>query len=135
MFDRLLLRRYIGRPSLLRRLFIMMLLFGLAHSASGAVTELGLKLDVRKELLDNGLTVLMVPDPAAHTASFMTFVNAGSRDELKKGTTGLAHVFEHMMFRGTKKFPSYDEALAPLGPETNASTSKDMTVYFVNVPA
>jgi zinc protease len=112
-----------------------MLIFGLAHSAYGAVDELGLKLDVRKEVLDNGLTVLMAPDPAAHTASFMTFVNAGSRDELRKGTTGLAHVFEHMMFRGTKKFPSYDEALAPLGPETNASTSKDMTTYFVNVPA
>jgi zinc protease len=63
----------------------------------------------------------------------MTFVNAGARDELKPGTTGLAHVFEHMMFRGTQKYPNYDTALAPLGAEHNASTSQDMTVYFVNV--
>jgi zinc protease len=77
----------------------------------------------------------MAPDPAAHTVSFMTFVNAGARDELKPGTTGLAHVFEHMMFRGTARFPKYDETLAPLGVELNASTSQDMTVYFVNAGA
>ncbi|MFQ6110383.1 MAG: M16 family metallopeptidase, partial [Candidatus Aminicenantales bacterium] len=46
---------------------------------------------------------------------------------------GLAHVFEHMMFRGTDKFPEYDKVLAPFGPETNASTSQDFTRYFVNV--
>jgi zinc protease len=103
---------------------------GAAASAGG-----GLSLDVRKEVLDNGLVVLMAPSPSAPTVSYMTFVDAGARDELKPGTTGLAHVFEHMMFRGTSKFPKYDETLAPLGPEINASTSHDTTVYFVNVPA
>ncbi len=106
--------------------------FSPADSASAAA---GLDIDVRREVLDNGLTVLMAPDPSAHTVSYMTFVDAGARDELKPGTTGLAHVFEHMMFRGTRKYPQFDAALAPLGPELNASTSQDMTTYFVNVTA
>jgi zinc protease len=100
-----------------------------------AAPATGLCLDVHEEILDNGLRVLMAPDPKSPTVSFMTFVNAGARDELKPGTTGLAHVFEHMMFRGTKRYPQYDEALAPLGAELNASTSQDMTTYFVNVPS
>ena len=146
MFDTSARRRYSGaflsrplpdsdRNLIPPRIIMIMTLLGFAPSAPLHASEGGVSLDVRKEVLENGLTVLMSPDPQAHTASFMTFVNAGARDELKEGTTGLAHVFEHMMFRGTKKFPSYDEVLAPLGPEVNASTSKDMTVYFVNVPA
>ncbi|MEE9218938.1 MAG: pitrilysin family protein [Acidobacteriota bacterium] len=104
-------------------------------TGAGDRTLKGLSIDVRMEVLPNGLRLLMAPDSTSPTVSFMTFVDAGARDELKPGTTGLAHVFEHMMFRGTRKFPHYDEALAPLGPELNASTSQDMTVYFVNVPS
>jgi zinc protease len=121
--------------ALLTLIMILPLLSARPGEAAEATSEPGLSIDVRREVLDNGLTVLMAPDPAAHTVSFMTFVNAGARDELKPGTTGLAHVFEHMMFRGTARFPKYDETLAPLGPELNASTSQDMTVYFVNVGA
>lgn len=92
-----------------------------------------IKLKVEKSRLENGLTILLSQDNSVSTVSFMTYVNAGSRDEVKPGTTGLAHVFEHMMFRGTKRYPEYDKALAPFGPETNASTSNDFTRYFVNV--
>jgi zinc protease len=92
-----------------------------------------IKLKVEKTCLENGLTILFSQDKSVPTVSFMTYVNAGSRDEVKPGTTGLAHVFEHMMFRGTKKYPEYDKVLAPFGPETNASTSNDFTRYFVNV--
>lgn len=102
---------------------------------TGTAPAAELSLDVHEEILDSGLRLLMAPDPESPTVSFMTFVDAGARDELKPGTTGLAHVFEHMMFRGTKRFPNYDETLAPLGPELNASTSQDMTTYFVNVPS
>ncbi|MEE8538038.1 MAG: pitrilysin family protein [Acidobacteriota bacterium] len=102
---------------------------------AGPAPATEISLDVCEEILDNGLRLLMDPDPKSPTVSFMTFVDAGARDELKPGTTGLAHVFEHMMFRGTKRFPNYDETLAPLGPELNASTSQDMTTYYVNVPS
>ncbi|HEX9916290.1 MAG TPA: pitrilysin family protein [candidate division Zixibacteria bacterium] len=91
-----------------------------------------MKLGVKKTVLPNGLIVLTCEDKTVPTVSYMTFVNAGSRDEVKPGTTGLAHVFEHMMFRGTEKFPSYYSATAPFGAETNASTGEDYTMYYVN---
>ncbi len=102
------------------------------HPSQGSEeSEINLKVDTFQ--LDNGLTILMSQDKTVPTVSYMTYVNAGSREEVKPGTTGLAHVFEHMMFRGTKRYPEYDKALAPFGPETNASTSQDFTRYFVNV--
>jgi zinc protease len=92
-----------------------------------------IQLDIHKTGLDNGLTILTCEDHTVPTVSYQTFVNVGSRDEVKPGITGLAHVFEHMMFRGTEKYPDYDQALGDFGPETNAYTGEDMTVYFVNV--
>jgi zinc protease len=92
-----------------------------------------IQLDIRKTVLDNGLTVLTCEDHSVPTVSYQTFMNVGSRDEVKPGITGLAHVFEHMMFRGTEKYPDYDQALGDFGPETNGYTGEDMTVYFVNV--
>ena len=91
-----------------------------------------LKLDIKKNVLDNGLTILTCEDKSAPTISYMTFINAGSREE-KPGTTGLAHIFEHMMFRGTKEYPDYDKAVTSFGANTNASTGEDYTSYFVNV--
>lgn len=91
-----------------------------------------LKLDIKKNVLDNGLTILTCEDKSSPTVSYMTFINAGSRDE-KPGTTGLAHIFEHMMFRGTKEYPDYDNAVTSFGAQTNASTGEDYTSYFVNV--
>jgi zinc protease len=90
-------------------------------------------LDIQKTVLDNGLTILTCEDHSVPTVSYQTFMNVGSRDEVKPGITGLAHVFEHMMFRGTEKYPDYDQAVGYFGPETNAYTSDDATVYFVNV--
>jgi zinc protease len=92
-----------------------------------------INLNIQKAVLDNGLTILTCEDRSVPTVSYLTFVNAGSRDEVKPGITGLAHVFEHMMFRGTEKYPDYDKALGNFGPETNAWTGEDGTVYFVNV--
>lgn len=92
-----------------------------------------INLNIQKTILENGLTILTCEDHSVPTVSYLTFVNAGSRDEVKPGITGLAHVFEHMMFRGTEKYPDYDKAVGNFGPETNAWTSEDGTVYFVNV--
>ncbi|MCK4857502.1 MAG: insulinase family protein [candidate division Zixibacteria bacterium] len=92
-------------------------------------------LQVEKAILDNGLTLLTCEDHSVPTASVQTFVNVGSRDEDRPGITGLAHVFEHMMFRGTEKFPDYGAAVAPLGAQNNAYTSEDYTCYFINAQA
>jgi len=98
-------------------------------------SESGLDLKIEKTVLDNGLTILTCEDHTVQTVSYQTFVNVGSRDEVKPGKTGLAHLFEHMMFRGTEKYPDYDQALGNYGPETNAWTGNDCTDYFVDVKA
>ncbi len=103
--------------------------------SSYSFAQRGLDLKVEKTVLDNGLTVLTSEDQSVETVSYQTFVNVGSRDEVKPGKTGLAHLFEHMMFRGTEKYPDYDQALGNYGPETNAWTGNDCTDYFVDVKA
>ena len=97
--------------------------------------ESGLNLKIEKTILDNGVTILTCEDHTVPTVSYQTFVNVGSRDEVKPGKTGLAHLFEHMMFRGTEKYPDYDQALGSYGPETNAWTGNDCTDYFVDIKA
>jgi predicted Zn-dependent peptidase len=94
-----------------------------------------LKLDVATEQLENGLTVLTCVDTTVPTVSIQTFVNVGSRDEDRPGITGLAHVFEHMMFRGTERYPAYHDAVARFGAQNNAYTTEDYTCYFVNAAA
>jgi zinc protease len=94
-----------------------------------------INLDVERTVLDNGLTVLTYEDHSFPTVSYQTFVNAGSRDELRPGATGIAHVFEHMMFRGTPTHPDFDDAVAYMGPQTNAYTGQDYTCYFINARA
>lgn len=94
-----------------------------------------INLKIEKTVLDNGLTILTCEDHSFPTVSYQTFVNAGSRDELRPGASGIAHVFEHMMFRGTPNYPDYDEAVAYMGPQTNAYTGQDYTCYYVNAKA
>jgi len=94
-----------------------------------------INLDIERTVLDNGLTVLTCEDHSFPTVSYQTFVNAGSRDELRIGATGIAHVFEHMMFRGTPTNPSYDDAVSHMGPQTNAYTGQDYTCYYINARA
>src|SRR4051812_2502803 len=55
--------------------------------------------------LANGLTVVTLPWPSPGIVAYYTLVRVGSRDEVEKGHSGFAHLFEHMMFRGTKKYP------------------------------
>jgi zinc protease len=112
-------------------LFVFSLLL-LCLITLAAVKAQDVRLDIKKTVLDNGLTVLTCEDKSAPTVSYMTFVNAGSREE-KPGTTGLAHVFEHMMFRGTEKYPVYHDAISSFGAQNNASTGEDYTAYHVNV--
>lgn len=94
-----------------------------------------IQLPVQVDTLANGLTLITCPDATAPTISVQTFVNAGSRDEDRPGITGLAHVFEHMMFRGTSRYPDYNAAVARFGAQNNAYTTEDYTCYYVHAPA
>src|SRR4051812_41909344 len=55
--------------------------------------------------LDNGLTVVTIAWPSPGIIAYFTLVRVGARDEVEKGHSGFAHLFEHVMFRGTERFP------------------------------
>ena len=84
--------------------------------------------------LDNGLKVLVHEDPTVDIAVMNILYDVGSRDE-QSDKTGFAHLFEHLMFGGSKNIPSYDEPLQRVGGENNAFTNTDITNYYLTVPA
>ncbi|MFZ2855165.1 MAG: pitrilysin family protein [Rhodocyclaceae bacterium] len=85
--------------------------------------------------LANGLRVIVKEDHRAPTAAHMVWYRAGSMDE-KNGTTGVAHVLEHMMFKGTPSAGpgEFNRRVAAAGGRDNAFTSRDYTAYFQQVP-
>ncbi len=83
--------------------------------------------------LENGLTVLTLEDHTTPVASLQVWVKVGSRDE--SFYTGIAHLFEHMMFKGSKHIGPEEHAqlVGSRGGRINAYTSRDVTVYFEDV--
>ncbi|MBZ0199553.1 MAG: insulinase family protein [Ignavibacteriaceae bacterium] len=86
------------------------------------------------EKLDNGLKVILIPMDSPGLVAYYSIVRTGSRDEWEPGKSGFAHFFEHMMFRGTERFPGavYDSLVTSIGADANAYTSNDLTVYHIN---
>jgi zinc protease len=84
--------------------------------------------------LDNGLKVYVHQDKSSPIAVLNILYNVGSRDE-DENKTGFAHLFEHLMFGGSKNIPSFDEPLQKVGGENNAFTSTDITNYYITVPS
>ena len=86
--------------------------------------------------LANGMTLIVKPDRRAPTAVHMVWVRVGAMDEVD-GTTGVAHVLEHMMFKGTPMVPAglFSRQVAALGGQENAFTGKDYTGYYQQIPA
>jgi zinc protease len=84
--------------------------------------------------LNNGLRLIIREDHRSPTVAHMAWYKAGSIDE-KNGTTGVAHVLEHMMFKGTKKLGpgEFSKQVAKLGGRENAFTSSEYTAYFQQV--
>ena len=93
-------------------------------------------LNVKKTVLDNGLTVLIASNPKLPIASYYTLFDVGGRYETK-GTTGATHFLEHMMFKGAKKYGpgEFDTLIEKNGGMTNAYTTNDSTVYYQNIPS
>jgi zinc protease len=83
--------------------------------------------------MPNGLNVVTVPYQSPGIAAFYIVVRVGSRNEVETGKTGFAHFFEHMMFRGTDKYPKekYSAVLKSTGASANANTSLDRTLYHM----
>ena len=92
---------------------------------------------VKETTLDNGLRVSSSASTRPGIIAYYTVVRTGSRNEVEKGLSGFAHFFEHMMFRGTEKYPQekYNDVLKALGADSNAFTTDDWTCYHMTVPA
>jgi len=86
--------------------------------------------------LANGMTVIVRPDRRSPTVAHMLWVRVGSVDEVD-GTSGVAHVLEHMMFKGTPDLRpgEFSRRVAALGGRDNAFTSRDATAYHQQVPS
>jgi len=84
----------------------------------------------------NGVTLIVEEDHAAPVAMIQIWLKVGGRDEVP-GKTGLAHVFEHMMFKGSKALApgEFSKVISAMGGSDNAFTTTDYTAYFETVPA
>jgi zinc protease len=87
--------------------------------------------NVKEYSLDNGLKVLVVEDHKAPTATFQIWYRVGAVDE-KIGKTGLSHLLEHMMFKGTSKYgpKTFSQTIQRAGGTDNAFTTREYTAYF-----
>jgi zinc protease len=102
--------------------------------ALASAARAGISDHVKTTTLPNGLKVLVLENHKAPVATFHIFYRVGSRNE-QTGKTGLAHLLEHLMFRGTKKYKpeEIDHIIEENGGDLNAETSEDFTEYFENI--
>jgi zinc protease len=107
----------------------------LAEIRHAATVAYGPTMRVERFVLGNGLKVLLLSDHTAPVICLQTWFGVGSRHE-KPGKTGIAHLFEHLMFGETEDVPhgAFDRMLEEAGADTNAATFLDWTYYHTNLP-
>jgi zinc protease len=115
----------------LRLVFVATLLLGLAAGAAAQNSD-----RVLAATLENGLRVLLQEDHRSPIVSFQMWYRVGSRNETR-GTTGIAHFLEHLMFKGTPTHGpgEFARLVEQNGGQDNAFTSQDVTSYYVNIAA
>lgn len=126
----------------MKKFFILIWFFFVsAQAQQAAVTNANkdlvkINLPVHKYTLKNGLTVLLYQDNAIPMISYHTWYKVGSRDEYN-GVTGAAHMLEHMMFKGSKKYSGHDfeRILHENGIVNNAFTNYDYTGFYETLPS
>lgn len=91
-------------------------------------------IDYTRDVLDNGLTVICNPDMGTPFVSVNILYKVGARDEDPR-RTGFAHLFEHLMFGGSRHVDDYDYHVQAAGGDSNAFTNNDYTNYYVTIPA
>lgn len=115
----------------------LLALAGAAHAVQSAPGPLdGFLSSVTRTTLPNGLTLLVREQPGTGVVAINTWVKAGYFNEPDE-VAGMAHLFEHMFFKGSKKFPGAEQIsqeLAAVGGDTNAGTIYDSTNYFFVLP-
>ena len=116
------------RSNLLRISFLFLLFAQISWAADKNLS------DTHEFVLNNGLKLIVREDHRAPTVAHMVWYRAGSMDETN-GRTGVAHVLEHMMFKGTDKVKAgeFSRLVAAVGGRENAFTSRDYTAYFQQV--
>jgi zinc protease len=94
------------------------------------------KLNYEVAHLPNGLTVVLLEDHSTPIVHAQIWYHVGSKDE-RAGRTGFAHLFEHLMFKGSKNVPpdSHTSWISAVGGQSNAYTTEDVTVFWQTVPA
>jgi zinc protease len=100
------------------------------------ISEAGLREQVFETILPNGLKVILLENHKAPLITFQIWYRVGSRNE-EWGKTGLSHMLEHMMFKGTEKIgpEEFSRIIQENGGNDNAFTSRDYTAYFENLSA
>ncbi len=86
--------------------------------------------NVTQYQLANGLTIVLAPSKTAQSVALVTQYKVGSANEAP-GRSGFAHLFEHLMFEGTKAVPDFDKVISGAGGENNAFTQEDTTTYYM----
>ena len=124
---------------LLRLATVIICVFGLwggllVPSATGQVQALdSVRDDIVIETLDNGLTIVVAPRAGSSVATVEVWIGVGSAQEPTE-LNGIAHFFEHMIFKGSTRFQDVETVVEGWGGSSNASTSFDFTNYYVSVP-
>ncbi|MFY9821011.1 MAG: pitrilysin family protein [Thermoanaerobaculia bacterium] len=115
----------------------LLMLAGVAAAAMAAGNGDIFPYQVSQTTLGNGLKVVAIPYDSPGTVAYYLVVRTGSRDEVEAGHSGFAHFFEHMMFRGTDKYPAgkYNDLLKKMGADSNASTDDDATIFHIVGPS
>jgi zinc protease len=90
--------------------------------------------EFRRFQLDNGLKILIHEDSSTPLVAMNLLYQVGSRNE-DPSQTGLAHLFEHLMFGGSENIPEFDSPLQLAGGENNAYTTNDLTDYYITIPS
>lgn len=119
------------------RKFMIGLLIVAIFAATGSVAQTSDKLppiNIKQYKLKNGLTVLMHKDNSTPIVSVHLWYHVGSKNEAP-GRTGFAHLFEHMMFQGSKNYVDGWRAVDDLGGSVNGTTDEDRTYYFETIPS
>ena len=118
----------------MRHLFTLFCLFQ-ASLAQAAAAGTVFPYPYQQETLPNGLKAIVIPMSSPGLVAYFSIVRTGSRDEVEPGKTGFAHFFEHMMFRGTKRYPGpmYDSIVTSIGANSNAETTDDFTMFFMTI--
>src|SRR5437868_6449830 len=105
-----------------------------AQPLPAGVTRVGTVEGITEYRLANGLRVLLIPDVSQPKVTVNLTIFCGSRHE-GYGETGMAHLLEHMVFKGCLKFPDVPKALRDHGANFNGTTWVDRTNYFETMPA